>query len=190
MIMCLDQEKAYNKILHVFLWRVMKKFGFPKEFIDTVKALYSDAYTKVILNGEMSKGYKVTQGVHQGDPLSCLLFNIAIESLAQMLRLSELKGIITEEEAERLIATLFADNTTIYLNEEDSFQDLQKLLREWCTALETRFNIPKTVIVPVGAEWYRRELITRRRTKNTSQVIPENIKIAGKGEATRRWEPL
>lgn len=60
MIVCLDQEKAYDKILHVFLWRAMKRFGIPKEFIDTIKALYSDAYTKVILNGEISKGYKVT----------------------------------------------------------------------------------------------------------------------------------
>lgn len=130
MIICLDQEKAYNKILHMFLWRAMKKFGFPKKFIDTVKALYSNAYTKVMLNSKMSKGYKVTQKVCQGNLLFCLFFNIAIQSLAQMLRSSDLKGIIIKEEAERLIATLFADDTIVYLNEEDSFQDLQKLLRE------------------------------------------------------------
>lgn len=36
MIVCLDQEKAYDKIRHAFLWVTLKKFGFPKKFINTV----------------------------------------------------------------------------------------------------------------------------------------------------------
>jgi hypothetical protein len=37
---------------------------------------------KVAINGHLSSQYKVTRGVRQGDPLSCALFNLAIEPLA------------------------------------------------------------------------------------------------------------
>lgn len=60
----------------------MKKFGLSKSFIDTVKHLYKDANIKIILNGKVSESFQVKQEVRQDDPLSYLLFNIAIESLA------------------------------------------------------------------------------------------------------------
>jgi len=44
-IIFLDQEKVYDKILHPFLWASLETFGFPKRFTDTVKTLYSNAYT-------------------------------------------------------------------------------------------------------------------------------------------------
>ena len=56
-IVCLDQEKAYDKILHAFLWKSMRKNGIPKKFIDTIKYLYADAHTRVILNGEISESF-------------------------------------------------------------------------------------------------------------------------------------
>lgn len=84
-IVFLDQEKAYDKILHPYLWEVMKSMGFPDKLIQTIKTLYSNAYTSIIINGVAGIPFRVTRGVRQGDPLSCLLFNIAIEPLSKML---------------------------------------------------------------------------------------------------------
>ena len=50
-IIALDQEKAYDKIAHDYLWKVLDHFNFPPHFINTVKALYSHAETLVIING-------------------------------------------------------------------------------------------------------------------------------------------
>jgi hypothetical protein len=47
----------------------------------------------VIVNGEISEPFIVTRGVRQGDPLSCLLFNLVIEPLACLIRNSDLKGV-------------------------------------------------------------------------------------------------
>lgn len=185
MIVCLDQEKAYDRILHPFLWASLKKFGIPKDFIKTVKALYVDAHTKVILNGEVSNTFKVMRGVRQGDPLSCMLFNLAIESLAQMIRDSNLKGINIGEDIERLIVTLFADDMTVYLGKDDSFQDLKSTLKGWCKASGAKFNIPKTVIVPVGSIEHRRAIQITRKSNTDDNTIPDNIKIVDEGEATR-----
>ena len=81
-IVALDQEKAYDKIKHDYLWLTMEKFRILRTFINTVRSLYSNAYTMVAINGTFSKPYKVTHGVRQGDPLSCALFDLAIEPLA------------------------------------------------------------------------------------------------------------
>jgi hypothetical protein len=92
-IVALDQEKAYDKVEHNYLWRALASYGIPREFINTIKALYSDAHTYVCVNAEMSShAFRVTRGVRQGDPLSCLLFDLAIEPLAESLRQSNLKG--------------------------------------------------------------------------------------------------
>src|SRR5258708_11345870 len=88
-IITLDQEKAYDKIRHDYLWRVLQEMNIPMNLINTIKSLYTKAETAVILNGEMSKKFPVTRGVHQGDPLSCLLFNFAIEPMSLLLTSTE-----------------------------------------------------------------------------------------------------
>ena len=59
-IVTLDQEKAYNKILHPYLWKVLEKFNFPQRFIKTVKYLYHNASTSVMINGMISTFYLVS----------------------------------------------------------------------------------------------------------------------------------
>jgi len=184
-IICLDQEKAYDKISHDFLFRSLSRFGFPLHFINTVRALYYDAHTVVIINGETSSPFKITHGVRQGDPLSCLLFNIAIESLANMLRESNLQGLLVTGAIERTIATLFADDTTVYLSENDHFADLQEILKKWCIASSAKFNVQKTEIIPVGSKPYRNHLVETRRISEDQVAIPPEIHIAKDGEPVR-----
>jgi len=62
-IVCLDQEKAYNKIAHPFLWATLKKMDFPTHFINTIKSLYQHACTKVIINGKISTSFLILRGV-------------------------------------------------------------------------------------------------------------------------------
>jgi hypothetical protein len=115
-IIALDQERAYDKVKHNYLWAALQKVNFPHHFINIVKSLYEKAYTSVVINGVRSSRYRVTHGVRQGDPLSCLLFNLAIEPLAQMIRASELEGFKCSGLEYRVIVSLFEDDTTVYLS--------------------------------------------------------------------------
>ena len=92
-IVALDQEKAYDRIDHAYLWEILKAYGLPDAFIERVKNLYKNAETSVMINRTPSGVFLVLRGVRQGDPLSCLLFNLAIEPLAESLRSSDLEGI-------------------------------------------------------------------------------------------------
>jgi hypothetical protein len=62
-IIALDQEKACDKIKHEYLWEILNAFNLPAFFIQTVKALYQNAQTKVTINGVLSSPFKVMQGV-------------------------------------------------------------------------------------------------------------------------------
>jgi len=159
MIIALDQAKAYDRIEHDYLWMTLKAFKIPNHFIQTVKNLYSEATTKVMINGHLISSFHVTRGVRQGDPLSCLLFNLGIEALSLMLGRSNLKGLIVPRTQERLIANLFTDDTTTFLAEEDPLTDLIEILDCWCLAAGAQFNTEKTKIIPMGSKTFREKLI-------------------------------
>ncbi|KNZ80448.1 hypothetical protein J132_05568 [Termitomyces sp. J132] len=55
-----------------------------------------------------------------------------IKSLVQILRRLKLRGFETGKHAGRLIMTLFADDTMVYLSKLDRLKELKKILNKWC----------------------------------------------------------
>lgn len=177
-IVALDQEKAYDKISHDYLWAVLSHFGLPDRFVRTIRSLYENAESLVMVNGVPSDRFKVTRGVRQGDPLSCLLFVIAIEPLACLLRSSRLHGFKIPGVPEWLVTTLFADDTTVYLSERDDYHEMWAILDLWCAAARARFNGSKTQIIPVGSLAYCYQVVESRRLTATGAPLPDNVVIA------------
>ena len=186
-IVALDQEKAYDKIAHDYLWEALAHFGIPEEFTTRLKSLYQHAQTVVILNGETSSPFRVTRGVRQGDPLSCLVFDIAIEPLACAMRASNLSGFEIPGAARRQIASLFADDTSTFLSSTDKWSDLWAIINRWCTGSRARFNRDKTEVIPIGSAEYRAQVLETRSIdgQRNQASIPENVHIAGDGESVR-----
>ena len=185
-IVALDQEKAYDKIDHHYLLETLRKFNLPTPFIDTINSLYKTASTAVLINGVVSSPFNVTRGVRQGDPLSCLLFNLAIEPLACLLRTSpDLDGFEIPGLKEKLIISLYADDTTVYLSESDSYTTLQKILSRWCIASGAKFNLEKTEIIPIGTEEHRNRVLTTRKITITDPPLHQSINISKDGNAVR-----
>ncbi|OJT14554.1 Transposon TX1 uncharacterized 149 kDa protein [Trametes pubescens] len=184
-IVALDQEKAYDKIAHDYLWAVLSKLGVPESFTKIVQSLYANAMTSVAVNGVTSRVYRVYRGVRQGDPLSCLLFDLAIEPLSAMIRNSGIKGFDIPNSRESLKATLFADDTTVYLAEGDDFAVLQAVLDTWCSAAKAKFNILKTEIIPIGSKEYRKKFIETYKQSGAWKNYPRGVHVVGEGEAVR-----
>ncbi len=204
MIVALDQEKAYDRIDHEYLWATLRAYGFPDSFVRTVRSLYTGAVSLVMVNGEKSGEFTITRGVRQGDPMSCLLFDIAIEPLATMLRKSALHGFRIPGVTERVLAALFADDTTAYLHESDDYAVLTTILRKWCEASRAKFNEDKTEHIPIGTKAYREAVLTRTSNARVSSSLPDDARIVGDGAAVRSlgawignqtdevtpWEPI
>lgn len=58
-IIALDQEKVYDKILHLYLWQVLRKFEFPEEFIQIMQSLYDNALATAIRASSEIKGIPI-----------------------------------------------------------------------------------------------------------------------------------
>ncbi|KIM81884.1 hypothetical protein PILCRDRAFT_55482, partial [Piloderma croceum F 1598] len=86
---------------------------------------------------------------------------------------------------EKLITTLFADDTTVYLGQGDLIDDLTDTLNLWCKASGARFNVSKTEIIPIGSKTYRREVIETRCTSPLNPAIAQDIHIAKEQEPVR-----
>ncbi len=182
-IVALDQEKAYDKINHAYLWRVLERYNLPQNFIDTVKRLYANARSCVLVNGVQSSFFQIVQGACQGDPLSCLLFDLAIEPLAASLRVSDLTGMEIPGRAERLIASLFADDTTTYLSEHDDYRELERILVRWCEGARAKFNTEKTEYIPLGSPTFRQELIAGTSQSRLGRTLPRDAGLLPDGKA-------
>ena len=141
----------------------------------------------VAINGVFSTPFQVKRGVRQGDPLSCALFNIAIEPLACRIRNDPgIKGINIPGLIDKLAVKLFADDTNLYLSKEDDYHQVQKILEEWCQISGTKFNKEKTEIIPIGSEEHRCDTITTRMLGPRNHApLPEGTRIAKDGDMVR-----
>ena len=51
----IDQEKAFDRVNHEFLYKTLSTFGIGKEFIHWVRTIYSNASSVLNINGYLSK---------------------------------------------------------------------------------------------------------------------------------------
>ncbi|KAI0750103.1 hypothetical protein C8Q80DRAFT_1101041, partial [Daedaleopsis nitida] len=102
-----------------------------------------------------------------------------------MVRNSNLNGFRIPGAADALITRLFADDTTVFLSEDDDFADLQSVLDTWCSAAKAKFNIAKTEILPIGKKVFREEIVRTYRSTGSWENYPENVRIVGEGEPMR-----
>ena len=94
MIISIDAEKNFDKILHPFMIKTLQKAGIEGTYLNTVKAIYDKPTANIILNGEKLKAFPLMSGTRQGCLRSLLLFNKLLEVLATAIRAEkEIKGI-------------------------------------------------------------------------------------------------
>jgi hypothetical protein len=86
MIISLDAEKAFDKVQHPFMIKVLERSGIQGPYLNIVKAIYSKPVAKVKVNGEKLEAIPLKSGTRQGFPLFLYLFNIVLEVLARIIR--------------------------------------------------------------------------------------------------------
>lgn len=77
----LDLTNAFGSVPTKWILKTVKAMGFPERFLSILKNLYSNSTTAVKTQLGKTSPIKVAAGVKQGDPISPILFNIAMEPL-------------------------------------------------------------------------------------------------------------
>ena len=75
MIISLDAEKAFDKIQHRFMIKVLERSGIQGPHINTVKAIYNKPVVCIKLNEEKLEAVPLKSGTRQDCPLSPYLYS-------------------------------------------------------------------------------------------------------------------
>ena len=148
-LVSLDQAKAYDRVDQRWLLAVLRSMGVDPDLRSVISDVISGCKSRVRINGGYSTPFSLLQGIRQGDPLSCLLFNFSIEPLAMRLR-KQLSGFSVHG-LPPLRIMFYADDLNLFLSPCDSIPDVVHCLDSTSYAIGSKFNHDKTDIKPLGS---------------------------------------
>ena len=127
----------------------MRAFGIGETYINWVKTIYSNAATRLNINGHLTDPIPLKRGVRQGCPLSSSLYVIIIEILALQLRANP--NIIGFQICgEKIISSHYLDDAVIKIKQNKCFKEVYKELKDYECATEAKINYNKTKGLWVG----------------------------------------
>ena len=89
-------------------------FGYGVKFIRMIKVAYTSIQSKIEINGPLSDPFTLMQGVHQGCPLSMMLYITVVYVFAKFIDANKrIKGIQIGDHEIKLVN--FADEITFFL---------------------------------------------------------------------------
>lgn len=122
-----DAEKAFDNLNWDFMFELMHKMDMGNRFIGAIKAVYSQQNSKLVINADLTDGFKIEKGVRQGCPLSPLLFVMVLEVLLREIQKDkEIKGINYKGFSYKYKA--FADDVMFVI--EEPMDNITKLLEK------------------------------------------------------------
>ena len=128
--------------VHAFFFSLRDQ-GVPESYVSLLRALYRDQRGSV--NG--SKTFSISRGVKQGDVLSPLLFNAALEAAFRNWKQKlTTHGLLLAAEAERLTNTRYADDCMIFGKSLDEVREMTELLVEELAGLGLTLHSGKSKI--------------------------------------------
>jgi hypothetical protein len=88
----LAAEKAFDKIQHPFMIKILERSGIQAPCLNIIKAVYYNPIANIKLSGEKFEAIPLKSGTREGCLLSLYLFSIVLV-LARALRQQQNKGI-------------------------------------------------------------------------------------------------
>jgi hypothetical protein len=81
----IDFKKAYDSIIRCKLYQILVSLGVPKKLVKLVQVCLNGHRGRVRVGGDLSDPFDILNGLKQGDALSSVLFNLALEYVVRSI---------------------------------------------------------------------------------------------------------
>ena len=170
----IDYEKAFDSVEHDYLRETLKAMGFGERLISLVKLAFNGCLSYVNVNGHLSDPIYLTRGVHQGSPLSPVLFLLIAQTFTKNLENNVNIVGITVEGVE-LIQSLFADDTDLFIKPSPIVLAQVFLeLNRFAKVAGCKYNPSKTKCIPLGRAKFNTQLICDLRSSYGQGFVPDD----------------
>jgi hypothetical protein len=109
----------------------------------------------VSINGIQSEWFQIRQGVHQGGPLSSLLFQIHLDAMLIEIQNSRCGVKVYDIE---IACPTFADDMSLITLSENSLQKMINIANKYRCKWRFRFNVPKCVVMAFGNSSFTKDI--------------------------------
>ena len=151
-LVTLDQEKAFDRVDHNFMLRVLRKFGFGPSFCHWIEIFYAHAFSRILINGTLSSPVYLHRGVRQGCPLSPLLYVLVSEVLStQVRKCKEIEGFLLPGAGGlQFKISQYADDATSILKSEKSLSHMLDVVHHFELGSGAKLNTSKSKAMWLG----------------------------------------
>ena len=153
-LVSLDARKAFDSVNHEYKLAVLRAFGCGERMVKTVKTLYTELISSVMVNGYKTTVFKLLRGVKQGDALSCVLFIMCMEPLIRKMQDNpEIQAINIRPLMQiGALAKIFAyaDDINAFVKGTNSVKVILKEYERFSKCSGIYINADKTEILRVG----------------------------------------
>ncbi|KAK2656639.1 hypothetical protein Ddye_009691 [Dipteronia dyeriana] len=157
LVVKLDFEKAYDSLDYNYLDNILSDIGFGEKWREWMSYFISTPSFLVLVNGSLSRQFRLERGLCQGDPLSPFLFDIVVECLSALFKkaggVELVKGAVFGEGTVHISHLQFADDKILFLQPKlDYLMNARHILRCFELVSGLRINFYKSCVVRVGKE--------------------------------------
>lgn len=158
----LDISRAFDLLNWSFLFEVMRKKGFGLKWCTWILILLRTANTRVIVNGVPGRSFIHAKGLRQGDPVSPLLFVIAMDVLSRIMIKAESLGVVssfTGITAHQSVS-IYADDVALFVKPRaPDLAFVRAMLHAFGVASGLRVNYQKSLAIMIHDDNSDRERV-------------------------------
>ena len=134
----LDLEKAFDKVNHEKLFKILLKRRTSLYIVEFLMYWYAQQQFQIKWNGKLSQGFRTTNGIRQGGLISPFLFNIYMDGLSYKLNRSGIGCFINNVCVNHIC---YADDIVVLAPSVVALQRILDVCSDYANEYDMKFNV-------------------------------------------------